>query len=128
MASIVWMSVFLLLVIELFVTFLLVLPFPKPVRRFLAKKIFTYDLGDRIRVAANFIFLGLMLAIADAVNTLRRVEEKEENMESTHGGYPAEGPANLIAVSLDKQRKFRAERNVCTFVLTSCFSPCCCYY
>lgn len=112
MASIVWMAVFLLLIIELFIVLILVLPMPKKVRHFLAKKIFTYSLGERIRFVANFIFLGLLLAVADAVNSMRHIEQKEETAEMANPGYP-EGQAAFMAANLDKQRKFRAERNVC---------------
>lgn len=111
MPSIAWTSVFLLLVVELFLTFLLVLPLPKSIRRFFAKKIFTYSLGNRIRVTANFIFFGLLLAVADAISGLRHITEKEEKAQDVSPGYP-EGQGAYISLNIDKQRKFRAERNM----------------
>lgn len=111
MASIIWMSVFILLVCELVITLLLVLPLPRFIRRFLAKKIFTYGLAQRFRFAGNFIFFGLLFAVADAVSSLRYLEHKEDPVETT-GTQFADGKANYITSSIDKQRKFRAERNV----------------
>ncbi|CAN8065974.1 unnamed protein product [Agarophyton chilense] len=109
MASVVWLSVFFLLMIELVITAVLVLPFPRFVRKFIARKIFTYDLGKRVRFVSNFIILGLILAVSDAVQTLRHLEQKE----ATETTNPATNDARVgyITVSFDKQRKFRAERN-----------------
>lgn len=112
MASVVWMAVFILLMIELFITGLLVLPLPRLIRRFIAKKIFTYDLAKRVRFLSNFIILGLVLAVSDAITTLRRLEQKLDM--SSEGVKPnmGESRTGYIEISMDKQRKFRAERNV----------------
>lgn len=116
MATIAWVSVFVLLVIELFITFLLVLPLPRAVRRFLARKIFTYRLGQRIRYFANFVIFALCLAIADAISSLRQLNEKEVTTEGPDNskGY-ADGRGSYISETMLKQRKFRAERNVSCF-------------
>lgn len=110
MASVVWMAVFFLLMVELFITAILVLPLPRIIRRFIAKKIFTYDLAKRVRFISNFIVLGLLLAVSDAITTLRHLEHKEESGEAG-AGYD-DSRVGYIGVSFDKQRKFRAERNV----------------
>eukprot|EP00178_Gracilaria_changii_P006941 TRINITY_DN223_c0_g1_i1.p2 TRINITY_DN223_c0_g1~~TRINITY_DN223_c0_g1_i1.p2 ORF type:complete len:189 (-),score=38.32 TRINITY_DN223_c0_g1_i1:1862-2428(-) len=110
MASVVWVSVFFLLMMELVITAILVLPFPRFVRKFIARKIFTYDLGKRIRFISNFIILGLILAVSDAVQTLRHLEQKEAGETSNQATNDAR--VGYIAVSFDKQRKFRAERNM----------------
>lgn len=122
MASVIWMAVFLLLMVELFITLILVLPLPRVIRRFIAKKIFTYDLARRFRFASNFIILALILAVSDAISTLRHLEHKEESAsENTTGAYSER--VGYIGVSLDKQRKFRAERNMylAGFALTLVF-------
>lgn len=112
MASVVWVAVFILLMIELFITGLLVLPLPRLIRRFIARKIFTYDLAKRVRFVANFIILGLILAVSDAITTLRRLEHKVEvSTEAGKSNY-SDPRSGYIEVSMDKQRKFRAERNV----------------
>lgn len=112
MASVVWMAVFILLMIELFITGLLVLPLPRLIRRFIAKKIFTYDLAKRVRFLSNFIILGLVLAVSDAITTLRRLEQKLDMSSEGVKQHTGEARTGYIEVSMDKQRKFRAERNV----------------
>lgn len=108
MASVVWMSVFILLMVELGIMALLVLPMPRFITKFLARKIYAFDLGRRVRFIANFIILGLILAVSDAISTIRRLEIKDEKFETTG----VDGRTGFVSASYDKQRKFRAERNV----------------
>lgn len=108
MPSVVWLSVFVFLCAELFVIYLLALPLPRLLRRFIARKICTYDLGRHVRFFGNFISLGLFLAVVDSIQTQRHLEGKEEDAR------PATFPDQRVGysgISLDKQRKFRAERN-----------------
>lgn len=111
MASIAWLAVFFLLMVELVITALLVLPLPKFVRKLMARKIFTYDLAKRFRFFSNFIILALLIAVSDAINTLRHLELKEESSREGEASYP-DARTGYIGLSFDKQRKFRAERNV----------------
>lgn len=111
MATLVWTFVFILLIIELFITMLLVLPFPRRIRRFIARKIFNYNLARRVKFISNFIFLGLVVAISDAINTLVYLDHKEESAEQVNPSRP-ESQTGYFTSSLNKQRKFRAERNV----------------
>ncbi len=103
------MSVFVFLCAELFVIYLLALPLPRLLRRFIARKICTYDLGRRVRFVGNFISLGLFLAVVDSIQTQRHLDDKEDESR-TSGAYPDQRGLNM-GISLDKQRKFRAERN-----------------
>lgn len=112
MASVVWVAVFVLLMLELFITAVLVLPLPRIVRRFLARKIFNYNLAKRVRFVSNFIILGLVLAVWDAITTLRHLQGKEESTGEAALGAMSVGGNGYISASFDKQRKFRAERNV----------------
>lgn len=120
MASVIWMGTFVLLMAELVITGILVLPLPRVVRRFIAKKIAQLDLGTRFRTLSMFLILGLCVAVADAVSTLRHLELKTEDESKQAFNDPRAG---YIAVSFDKQRKFRAERNMylAGFALTLCF-------
>lgn len=111
MATIVWMSIFLLLILELFVTLLLVLPLPRTVRKFLARKIFTYHLAERLRFIARFLLLGLILAVSDAINGIRYLEKREQLGETNSSTYQG-SQSDYVQSSLGKQRKFRAERNL----------------
>lgn len=121
MASVVWIAVFLLLSVELFLTCILVLPLPRFIRHFLAKKIFSYDLARRFKFISNFIILGLILSVADAITTLRHLTQKEEHIDPGHTGHADR--AAYMGLNLDKQRKFRAERNMylSSFALTLVF-------
>lgn len=110
MASVVWMGVFVLLMLELFITAILVLPLPRAVRKFLARKIFNYNLAKNIRFFSNFVVLALILAVSDAVSTIRQLEQKEGSSNKKGVSYP--DPHTGFATDLTKQRKFRAERNV----------------
>lgn len=121
MATLIWTSVFILLVIELFITLLLVLPLPRIIRRFLATKIFTYGLAERVRFGARFVFIGMLFAFFDAITTMRYLIVKEE---VDTGNATTEGtPVSYINTSLNKQLKFRAERNMylAGFALTLMF-------
>jgi Bap31/Bap29 transmembrane region len=53
MASVIWMSVFLFLCVELVITALLVMPLPRAVRKFMARKMRLLNLGVRVRSAAQ---------------------------------------------------------------------------
>lgn len=106
------MSVFFLLVLELVVTLLLVLPLPRTVRKFMARKIFTYHLAERLRFISRFLLLGLILAVSDAINGIRYLEKREAGGESIPGTGYQDSQSNYVHSSLDKQRKFRAERNL----------------
>lgn len=108
MASVVWMSVFILLMVELGVMAILVLPMPRFIRKFIARKIYAFDLGRRVRFISNFIILGLILAVSDAISTIRHLEVKDERIEQSG----SDGRTGFVSASYDKQRKFRAERNV----------------
>lgn len=123
MATVVWMSVFLLLIVELVITALLVLPLPRAGRRFLAKKVFTRELSQKLKTVSNFIFVGLVLAVADAVASLRHLEKKEHSDKYQSTTY-GDSQSTYFTTSMDKQRKFRAERNMylSSFALTLGFS------
>jgi len=69
MASVVWMGVFVLLMAELVIVSFLVLPLPRMVRKFIARKIFTYDLGRRVRFISNFIILGPATSPLPTINS-----------------------------------------------------------
>lgn len=104
------MAVFILLMIELFITLVLVLPLPRFIRHFIAKKIFTYNLASRVRFVSNFIIFGLVLAVSDALSTLRHLEQKEEAGDVSYGAF--QDRVGSVGPRFDKERKFRAQRNV----------------
>lgn len=65
--SVVWLSVFFLLCVELIVTAVLVLPLPRVVRKSIASAIFRFELAKRVRFFINFTILACLFAIWDCV-------------------------------------------------------------
>lgn len=114
MATVVWVAVFILLTFELFITLLLVLPLPRIIRRFLAKKIFTYQLAERLRYVVNFVLCALIVAVIDAINSLIHLMQKEEGSDKP-GSNESDPRTGYLSSTMIKQRKFRAERNVSFF-------------
>lgn len=119
MATVVWVGVFILLSFELFITLLLVLPLPRVVRRFLAKKIFTYHLAERLRYVVNFLLCALIVAVIDAINSLIHLTEKEEGSDKSSSSE-SDPRTGYLSSTMIKQRKFRAERNVSFFHIIFC--------
>ena len=90
---------------------MLVIPMPATVRHFIAKKILRLNLAKRIQFLLKFITLGLILAVWDAIQQLQHLDEKVKSGQ----GPPKVGDLGntvYVAASLDRQRKFRAERNL----------------
>jgi hypothetical protein len=122
MPSVVWTAVFVLLVVELFVVAILTLPWPHRVRRFIAKKVCLLRLGPRLRVVAQWILFALIAALAESINTMARLQSREDKPAgSGHNSIDPRG--SYIEVSMEKQRKFRSERNLylAGFALTLLF-------
>lgn len=65
--SVVWLSVFVLLCVELIVTAVLVLPLPRLVRKSIASAIFRFELAKRVRFFIRFTILACLFAIWDCV-------------------------------------------------------------
>lgn len=103
------MSVFFFLCFELGIVAILVLPLPRKLRNLIARKIADFRLGDRIRFAAQWIMFGLIAALVESITTLQRLEGREHQPASS--GHSPYDPS-ILEVSIDKQRKFRAERNL----------------
>lgn len=124
MASLVWMSVFLILAVELVITLILVVPVPRKARNFLAKKIFKFELGDRLKTPILFIGIALGLALMDSYFTHQRImtrilEEQEAGVVS-----PSHYSHDFFYPGLhDRERKYKSERNLylAGFALTLLF-------
>lgn len=118
--SITWHCVFAILLMELIVTFVLVVPVPRKIRNFIARKcIFRFDLGERFAKVIWFIALGLIFGLVESYYSVDRLMEKladkEQDdafrMDHTHNHHH------------DKQRLYKAERNmyISGFALTLLF-------
>lgn len=116
MKSLIWTSVFLLLIIELIVTFILVIPVPRKIRNRIARYIARFDLGDKIGQATMFLMIALFGALAESIMTIQALKDRDHPAGSTV-------EQERIFHDLDKQRIFRAERNMylAGFTLTLLF-------
>jgi B-cell receptor-associated protein 31 len=111
MASIVWTTVFLFLVLELALTLILVMPFPRRIRNFLAKKIFKFNLGERLRKPILFVGVALSFALVESYVAHQRIIARIEQEQEM--GIPAQRISHdQYFHGQDKERKYKAERNM----------------
>jgi len=69
--SVVWVSVFILLCLELIATAVLVMPLPRLVRKSIASLIFRFELAQRVKFFIRFTVLASLFAIWDCVQVCR---------------------------------------------------------
>lgn len=116
MASILWMSVFILLCIELVITFVLVVPLPAVVRRGLVRGIRAIKLGPTVKFAIKWVLLMLVGTVVESVTTLQRLTAREKDPAAETASAAAGGMGDprggYMELSVLKQRKFRSERNL----------------
>lgn len=113
MASIVWMSVFCLLCVELVITFILVVPVPASVRRAIVRAIRRINVGPTVKFAVKWIMLMLVGAVIESVTTLQRLTKREQEPVNQHPSSAGmDARSGYVEMSFEKQRKFRAERNL----------------
>jgi hypothetical protein len=131
MATLIWRAIFAFLIGELLVTLILVLPVPRKIRNYLARKIFLLQLGDRLAKPILFIGIALTLALVESFVThnrlLNRLVEEDLALEmlARKGEYGVGGAALLgsAMTAHDKERKYKTERNMylAGFALTLVF-------
>ena len=124
MASFVWTTVFCLLVLELLVTFVLVVPVPRKYRNALSKRIFQLNLGSRLSKPILFIGIGLCLALIESYMTQQRyVARLTDGVDFVEGGLHVHSSNDHVYRIHDKERKYKAERNLylAGFALTLLF-------
>eukprot|EP00540_Astrosyne_radiata_P018666 CAMPEP_0116844954 /NCGR_PEP_ID=MMETSP0418-20121206/12991_1 /TAXON_ID=1158023 /ORGANISM="Astrosyne radiata, Strain 13vi08-1A" /LENGTH=175 /DNA_ID=CAMNT_0004475997 /DNA_START=27 /DNA_END=554 /DNA_ORIENTATION=+ len=108
MASLVWSSVWLFLMIELVFTLILVIPVPRRIRNLIARRISRLHVGDRIRTPALFVALSLGFALVESMSSLRTVEQRLHESRNLDLSYEKE--RHIVEVL--RERKFRAQRNM----------------
>lgn len=151
MATLIWRAIFAFLVCELVLTCILVLPVPRKIRNYLARKIFWLQLGERLAKPILFIGTALALALVESFWTHQRlldrlliVEEEKLALEilSRKGGAGGEyyygggggsgggggalklgSSAAMTMTHHDRERKYKSERNMylAGFALTLVF-------
>jgi heme/copper-type cytochrome/quinol oxidase subunit 1 len=121
MASLVWTTIFLFLLLELALTFILVMPVPRKIRNFLAKEIFKFNLGERMRKPILFIGVALSFALVESYVAHQRILARLEQEKDM--GIPSQISHDRYFHGHDKERKYKAERNMylAGFTLTLLF-------
>eukprot|EP00980_Cylindrotheca_fusiformis_P026495 scaffold16300_cov150-Cylindrotheca_fusiformis.AAC.6 len=108
MASLVWTSVYLFLLGELALTAILVVPVPRRVRNAIAKRVFQFQLGERLSKPILFIGLALLFALMESYFRRSHIVEKismlEESEDFHHG--------HISSHHHEKEKKYKAERNL----------------
>ena len=124
MASLVWTAVYLLLLVELAIVFILVIPMPRRWHHSLvARPIRHFRLGERL--AKPVLFLGIALAVALAESFLhhQRIVQRLAMDQQQMNGNNIEPHREHLHHVHDKERKYKAERNMylAGFALTLIF-------
>lgn len=109
MPSLIWATIFLFLLLELAVTFILAIPVPRKVRNLIAREIFKFNIGDKLSKPVLYIGIALCLALLESYLTRRRLMAR---MEDEHSSGIASIPHDAIYHAHDKERKYKAERNM----------------
>ncbi|KAL3918542.1 MAG: hypothetical protein SGILL_004188 [Bacillariaceae sp.] len=124
MASLVWMTIFLILAIELIITLILVVPVPRKARNAIAKAIFQLQLEDKLRTPIAFVGIALGLALMESYFTHQRIMvrilDEQEAVLPSHAGYHHD---HFYPGLHDRERKYKSERNIylAGFALTLLF-------
>ena len=124
MASITWTSVFGLLLLELVITAILVVPVPRKIRNFVARKcIFRFHLGDNFSKVLWFVAFALVFALAESYKSVALLMDKLQTLEDQDMLAGAAGHGHGHGHHHDKQRLYKAERNMylAGFALTLLF-------
>jgi hypothetical protein len=126
MASIIWQTIFVLLVCELVVTLILVVPVPRKIRNFIARECFQWNIGDRLQKPIKFIGVALCLALVESYVTHQRILSRIE--EEIQAGVASPARHHYVDHRFypnlhDKERKYKSERNMylAGFALTLLF-------
>jgi hypothetical protein len=111
MASLIWTSVWYFLMFELIITLILVIPVPRKIRNMLARQVNKLDLGQRLAKVGIFATIALAAALMESLSSIQTIGERER-MEAHQGFSAGSAEHDRILHDLDKQRKFRSERNM----------------
>lgn len=124
MASIVWMTIFAFLILELVVTLVVCVPVPRNVRNIIARSIFKLNPTDRLGKPILFIGIGLSLALVESYLTHQRIVHRLLEEQKAGVGTTTIHHHDWFYPGLhDKERKYKSERNMylAGFALTLLF-------
>jgi len=115
MRSLLWTGVFVVLLVELALTLLLVIPFPRPLRNKLCRLVSRLELKKRLRVPLRGLFFVLLLALLDTAMFLTTIyDTKKERGDGGADGAAASADFrnNPIERHLLKEKEYKAGRNM----------------
>ena len=94
---------------ELAITTILVVPVPRKIRNWLARKIKRFHLGDKVAKYAAFIAVALLLALMESVHSLGNIQTRMD-----HDKKLVDIPYEKLRSMMDhhRERKFRGQRNM----------------
>mmetsp|Transcript_401 Transcript_401/g.579 ORF Transcript_401/g.579 Transcript_401/m.579 type:complete len:175 (+) Transcript_401:128-652(+) len=111
MASIIWTAVWWFLMFELGITLILVIPVPRKIRNAMARQINRLDLGQRLAKFGIFVTVALAAALVESMSSVQTIGERER-LETQFGYTAGSVEHDRVIHDLDRQRKFRSERNM----------------
>ena len=107
-----WTGVFGLLIVELALTLLLVIPFPRTLRNKICRIASKLELKKRLQVPLRGLFFVLVLALLDTANFLANIYTKKEQDLASTTYASAEHQRNPIDRHLLKEKEYKAGRNL----------------
>ena len=124
MASLVWTAVYLLLLVELAIVFILVIPMPRRWQNSLvARPIRHFRLGERLAKPVLFLGIALTVALAESFVHHQRIVQRLAMDHNQPQQMNIEPHREHLHHVHDKERKYKAERNMylAGFALTLIF-------
>jgi len=112
MRSLLWTGVFLVLLVELALTLLLVIPFPRPLRNKLCRLVSRIELKKRLRVPLRGLFFVLLLALLDTAMFLTTIYDTKKERGGGANAAAADFRNNPIERHLLKEKEYKAGRNM----------------
>ena len=109
MSSVIWVSIFVLLVVELALVMLLCLPLPWGFRKFVIRLVAPAKGHQAIQTAMLFLLMAVMLALFTSVQDMNYAKNKEEAAKLD---VSASTSFEVWEYSKLRQNRFRAERNM----------------
>ena len=110
--SLLWTSVFVLLMFELVVTLILVLPIPRKWRNWICLKVSRLELKKRLRVPLIGIFFALLFALLDTTTYLQHIYLKENEEQQQQQRQRLFSDSSVIDRHLIKEKEYKTGRNM----------------
>ena len=107
--SLLWTSVFVLLMFELVVTLILVLPIPRKWRNWICLKVSRLELKKRLRLPLIGIFFALLFALLDTTTYLQHIYLKENEEQQQRQRIFSD---SVLDRHLIKEKEYKTGRNM----------------